>query len=96
MVRLSTQNIYSMFSWEQITLKVRALRFTLHPNMCTHAGAPDAEAIRLIYGLWMETLMRARKSSSVAHHYINIYYIYILYMNICAMTTLNDLKLDVI
>lgn len=51
MVRLSTQNIYSMFSWEQITLKYRALCFTLHPNMCTHAGAPDAEAARLLHGL---------------------------------------------
>lgn len=68
MVRLSTQNIYSMFSWVQITLKCRALRFTPHPNMCTHA--PDAEAARLIYGIWMETLMRAGKSSTVDPHHI--------------------------
>lgn len=85
MVRLSTQNIYSMFSWEQITLKCRALRFTLHPNMCTHVGAPDAEAVRLIYGLWMETLMRVGNPPLLYKG---------TYMNTCAMTTfLNDLNL---
>lgn len=82
MVRLSTQNIYSMFSWVQITLKCLALRFTLHPNMCTHA--PDAEAVRLIYGIWMETLMLHCGPPSYRG----------TYMKACAMTTvLNDLNL---